>query len=528
MAWRRWGGSSIAAALVAFVTLALVVTARLRLREMPLERDEGEYAYVGQLIGQGVAPYTLAYTMKLPGTHALCAAFLALFGGGAAAIRVGLLLTSLASTVFVYLLTHVYEGKAGAFVAAAAFAALSASPSVLGLSAHATQFVVPFALAGLIAVLTALRTGRRSWLFGAGVLLGLATLMKQNAVLFAALALIVVGRGVWPSQLVGAASRMGLLALGTLLPLAVTATLLIHAGVFPHFWFWAVEYGTAYAFQVGPSEARVYFGLSFSRLLRAAPLLWSLALGGAGLAAWRDWRARRPSFALAFTACSAIAVCPGLWFRPHYYVLFLPAAVILAAVGWSAIERGLVRALGAGAGALVAGTMAMVAVGQPLYRNRTLLFASTPVEASRLLYGANPFAEAELVAAFLRTQTSPGERIAVLGSEPQIYFYAQRRAATGYLYVYPLMEPQPFARRMQKEMIAEVESAAPGYVVLVDGNLSWLVRPDSDRSILDWADRFLRSGYDLVDSVATPREAPPGPASAHRILVWRRKPRATA
>jgi hypothetical protein len=39
-----------------------------------LERDEGEYAYAGQLMLQGIPPYQLAYTMKLPGPFAAYAA----------------------------------------------------------------------------------------------------------------------------------------------------------------------------------------------------------------------------------------------------------------------------------------------------------------------------------------------------------------------------------------------------------------------------------------------------------------------
>ena len=40
-----------------FAVLALVAVARLRLLAFPLERDEGEYAYAGQLILQGIPPY---------------------------------------------------------------------------------------------------------------------------------------------------------------------------------------------------------------------------------------------------------------------------------------------------------------------------------------------------------------------------------------------------------------------------------------------------------------------------------------
>jgi len=49
---------------VAVVVLAAIV--RLRPADIPLERDEGEYAYAAQLILQGVPPYALAGNLKFP------------------------------------------------------------------------------------------------------------------------------------------------------------------------------------------------------------------------------------------------------------------------------------------------------------------------------------------------------------------------------------------------------------------------------------------------------------------------------
>ena len=65
---------------LAVITLGLVITIRLRLLGIPLERDEGEYAYAGQLMLQGIPPYKLAYNMKFPGTYAAYALIMALFG----------------------------------------------------------------------------------------------------------------------------------------------------------------------------------------------------------------------------------------------------------------------------------------------------------------------------------------------------------------------------------------------------------------------------------------------------------------
>ena len=53
----------------------------------------------------------------------------------------------------------------------------------------------------------------------------------------------------------------------------------------------------------------------------------------------------------------------------------------------------------------------------------------------------------------------------MFGSEPQIFFYARRHSATGYIYTYSLMEKHDYALAMQKEMIAEVESSKPKFLI---------------------------------------------------------------
>jgi hypothetical protein len=68
-------------------------------------------------------------------------------------------------------------------------------------------------------------------------------------------------------------------------------------------------------------------------------------------------------------------------------------------------------------------------------------------------------------------------------------------SATGYIYMYPLMESQRFARTMQDELITEIESAKPKFIVLVTISTSWLVRPNSDTHILDWMERYVTDYY---------------------------------
>jgi hypothetical protein len=133
---------------------------------------------------------------------------------------------------------------------------------------------------------------------------------------------------------------------------------------------------------------------------------------------------------------------------------------------------------------------------------------------------------------YIREQSGPEDTIAVLGSEPEIYFYAGRRSATGYIYTYGLMEPQPYAHQMQQEMINEIEAAHPKFLVLVVIDKSWLVSRDSDLTIFKWADSYCDANYEEVGLINITDQGtqyylsgkPPDvmPTTEH-ILIYRRK-----
>jgi hypothetical protein len=66
-----------------------VASIRIRLLQIPLERDEGEFAYMGQLMLKGIPPYLLAYNMKLPSIYTLYALIMAIFGQTIVGIHIG-------------------------------------------------------------------------------------------------------------------------------------------------------------------------------------------------------------------------------------------------------------------------------------------------------------------------------------------------------------------------------------------------------------------------------------------------------
>src|SRR5213080_4737072 len=110
---------------LAAIVFGLVIAIRIRLLHIPLERDEGEYAYAGQLMLQGIPPYTLAYSMKFPGTYASYALIMSIFGQTIFGIHLGLLLVNTATSGLIFLLGRRLMNNSTAGIAALSYSVLS-------------------------------------------------------------------------------------------------------------------------------------------------------------------------------------------------------------------------------------------------------------------------------------------------------------------------------------------------------------------------------------------------------------------
>ena len=486
---------------------------------------------------QGIAPYNLAYNMKLPGTYAAYAVIMAVFGETIRGIHLGLFLVNSITILLVYFLGRRLFGTVCGIVAAACFAFSSLSNSVLGLAAHATHFVTLFGVGGTLLLLQAAANRRLTTLFSCGLVFGLAFLMKQPGFfygLFGGLFLL------WDEirskrvNWLGAARRFGLFCAGVVLPLAITCAALAGAGVFDRFWFWTFTYAREYALIQPIAQGWLAFQFAFSLLFDAAPGFWLLAMAGIALAFAIPRHRRSGLFLLAYLVASFGIACPGLYFREHYFIPLLPAIGLAAGAAIQIACDRIGRVDYAKASWAVAFLGLLAGSAQVLFHHRALFFRLNPHEASRALYGLNPFPESIEIARYIRENSAPGSHIAVIGSEPQIYFYSGRHSATGYIYTYSLMEPHPYALTMQQDMIAQIEAAQPEFIVFVFVPTSWLARNDSHRLIFDWAENYARDRMltvGLVD-IQSPeqtvylwneRAVAVKPRSASYLLVLKRK-----
>jgi hypothetical protein len=486
------------------IVIIFVAAIRIRLLQTPLERDEGEFAYMGQLILQGIPPYLLAYNMKLPGIYAAYALLMVIFGQTIAGIHIGLMVVNAIAIVLLFFLARrLFDNLAGV-VAAASYALLSLSPSVLGTSAHATQFIVPLALGGTLLLLKSLDSAKYFTLFLSGLLYGLGFIMKQHAVFFVAFGMTyfvgsILSRRPFDSKRL--AVGIVLFIMSSAIPFVVSCVILYVVGVFQKFWFWSFTYASQYVSQFPLSYAVHNFMFLAPRAINPWGLLWAIA--GIGLSAvfWNKKARVNWPFWVGFSLFSFLSVCPGFLFRNHYFVTLLPAVALLAGVAVSAMVQFLSDRRMPSPLRVVPIIGIAAALISPTIMLSDFFFRATPVQACRMMYGENPFPESIEIAGYIKNHSTEHDKIAVIGSEPQIYFYANRKSATGYIYVYGLMEPQDYASKMQAEMIREIEEAHPKYAVIVDIPLSWLRRPDSDGAIFKWAEAYFWVKYRIAGFV---------------------------
>jgi len=394
----------------------------------------------------------------------------------------------------------------GGLVAAALFAALSAMPYTYGLAGHATHFVVLCACLGAYALLRMEKSRSLIWPVVSGLAFGTAILMKQHAVFFVAAA---GGWLLWRSRIENSRGyrHAAVFIVATALPLLITFIELACAGVWARFNQWTIQYARDYV-SIFPISAVPYqFASSFNPILDDGTWVWAFALAGIGVVFLPGPCRRAALFGTVLLLAGAAATVPGFYFRGHYFLMVMPGiallnAALLRAMAGFIRERAPTPIL-----RVVTVCLFLVAGGDLAVRNAELWFEYSPAQISHILYGYNPFAESAEIARYLAAHTQPAETIAVLGSEPQIFFLAHRHSASGYIYLYPLTEPQPMAAAMRSDFFHEIETNRPAYVIYVNTLTSWVstVVPGQAGklidSINDWWQPYARQNYQLVGQV---------------------------
>ena len=126
------------------------------------------------------------------------------------------------------------------------------------------------------------------------------------------------------------------------------------------------------------------------------------------------------------------------------------------------------------------------------------LFRYTPAEAVRTIYPGDFFAEMPHFAQRIEEVTPQNKPVFIFGSEPELLFYAHRRSATRYIFLFPLYGPYGDAREKQLAAAAEVERAEPPTVVYVPNLLFFT--PGTDQYFTHWSRSYMDQNF-YVDTL---------------------------
>ncbi len=424
--------------------------------DLPLERDEGGYAYIAWRMTLGETPYLDWFDQKPPGIFGIYRAAIGLTdAAGVAARALAALFSAVASIALFYLVRDLLGALAG-WTAALLLALLSADPMIHGSIANTELFMLPGIIVATLCVLRASDSAQMpiATTVAAGIAIGLAMTFKQVAALnlpFFLLvhALRVRGPERW-RRLAAFAAWLGVGVAAVWVP--IFAWLQLHGALGA-----AIDatflHNLAYAGALPVSRRLELLTAYGTPLLRSQAVAWTLAAVGAALLA-----SRRDRFAAYFLGGWALAnaagVAVGGHFFPHYFQQLLPGIAALAA---AAVCGARARLEPSRWRVAVLGGIAIA----PLVLTMISFWILSPAAAIQRIYPLNSFASMPLLAKEIESISESDDAVFVFGTEPEILFYARRASATRYIYLFPVFGPFPNALERQQAVIDEVSHSLP-------------------------------------------------------------------
>lgn len=480
------------------ITVVLLIL-RISLIDLPLERDESAYAYLGKRAIEGLAPYRDFYEMKPPLLFYGYGLLDLIFGYSHAGLRWGAWFLTCLMCGAIYLIGRSFFGPKYGLVAALVLALFSANPYTSMVFAESELLVMALALYGIWFLCRLLQEKEHPkqehwWLMGAGLLIGSSVMVKQSAVFFlgfAAVALILLAEGDNLRARLGKLIQRGLwFSVGAVIPVLLCLGIILGFGVWEEFAFWNLEYPNLYTQNTNEGAGFDLLKVNFESLTQRQLLLWILS--GLGLLAivLKGLNKKMSIALVALVLFSFLTLVPGRRYYLHYWIQFLPAVALLFAHLFFQLEKSgerlnlsIARNLSFPLAAL------FLLVGVALSSSHWLKTDSNTL--MREMFGGNPFVEDQLMARMIESQIQPNETVAVMGSEPQIYVYLNRKAPSRHFYTAFLSRPHRFTKIWHEEALEGLKTQKPDYVVFNIVSMSWMLRPDSDQG-------FYQNSYSWV------------------------------
>lgn len=461
-------------AVVGFLLL-LTILLRWQYLDIPLERDESVYYYIGKAALDGGKPYFDFYEMKPPGLFYSYALLVALFGYSGTGAHLALLFVSLSNTVFTYLIARQLAGKGLAALAAFTFVFFSLNPGASGLYLMAEHVTLFWGLPGVWLALQYPEKTNKYGLLGSGILLSLAVLVKQTAAVFV-IAIAIYWLVRWLQNRREQPLRPVLWwALGGILPVLVTGLFIWMAGTWEHAKFWLYDYPAHYATAANDEKVGLYFRTSWKLVSMGYEGYFIIAAVGLLALWWSRLSLAVKIFLTSWTLLSALTVVPGMRFYGHYYLLAFPAFCMTGAALFYTIGTRISKSNRIP----IALTVLGMAWGAHHFMVNRNLYVNPPLRLiSRIYSPGNPFPEHQILAEELKKVLQPNDTVVALGSDPQYFIYLDKPSPIRHIYMPFLAKEHDKAVQWQQETVQRLKEVRPKYVIFSAYPYAWMARYD--------------------------------------------------
>lgn len=486
------------------IILAFVFVVRLNLLGIPFERDEGIYNYFGQQVLEGKTPYVDFYEMKPLGLYYSYAALNFVFGRSYQASHAAFMVLNALTVIALFFIGKRLFDSTSGWVVAAAYALLSLGPAVSGFASQSEHIVALFVSVGLLILLRAFESQKKATFFLAGLLIGYAFLVKQSAVfiiLFGGLAIVafhLLRRPVNAKLLI----RNGLLySSGVFGIYFLSILILAFHGALEEFWFWTYEFPKGYVAAISLREGLEFLRLYFEDVAENHVVLWTL--GGVGLTGIFITRLEWDKKVLVgmFAVFSFFTIWPTLRFYGHYWIQLLPALSLLIGASSYVIHHIFIDRIKIKGAAWAGVLVFVVGVFTTVHGEKDYYFNPDFHKILRRVYGSNPFPEAKKIGDFIAKRTVEGDKVALIGSEPEIYIYSGTRAPSRHAYFSHLVKNNIEQEEWQREFVLDLEREMPKYLVVFNHPGSLLIWPGAKKEFLKRVRSFGKKYYRKVGFV---------------------------
>ncbi len=483
---------------VFLILLFLTILIRSPDINMPLERDEGEYGYAAQEILRGAMPYKDTFCQKPPLIFLWYILGFKVFGQTVKGIHLIMVVASAISAFGLYILcSHLIEiegktstniAKASGWFATTSFTLSSAGGGYFGSAANTEIFMLVPIIFGVLFVLKALKRKQPFYWFLSGLSLGAAFITKQVALFsFICPGLLVAWTFFKRENFTWSFLKPIILGCAgivvSFLPFVIWFT---SRAMFRDFIDVAFIHNINYVgFPFNARKWDLFFDVFITRFLFTDGLLWACMVLCPLLALFVK-RIRQNQFLwfpILWFISSLFGVLLGPYTFGHYFLQLLPPLVLAtSALFYLILEQ---QIISPNRGRIIASLLVMVVLTPMVVSRIDTLRKPISKRSFDLysVYGPSPFLAAREVGEYLRNTTEPGERILIIGSEPEILFYSGRKSATRYTIFYPLTGSFQNSEIMIEKLFDEIEVNHPMKIILVYCKTSFITGGKSTEKV---------------------------------------------